>query len=293
MTFELKKEHVAEMLKGNKNIDAWYDAMVKVLPKYNINTPNRVAGFIAQCAHESLNFTVLEENLNYSAANLEKVFSKYFSKAGRKTTGYVKQPEKLANLVYANRLGNGDTASGDGYKFRGRGIIQLTGRENYTNFGKAVGKTPDEVIEYLKTIEGALESACWYWNNRNINAACDANDIVRMSKLVNGGDIGLADRKKKYEQNLAVLDAVAIYKTGRTAEVSPQITDSVTQTAPVQTVKRGSTGDLVRQVQTALGMKADGVFGLSTEIALKSWQAKVGLIADGIAGPKTLQRLLG
>lgn len=293
MTFKLKKEHVAEMLKGNKNIDAWYDAMVKVLPKYNINTPNRVAGFIAQCAHESLNFTVLEENLNYSAANLEKVFSKYFSKAGRKTTGYVKQPEKLANLVYANRLGNGDTASGDGYKFRGRGIIQLTGRENYTNFGKAVGKTPDEVIEYLKTIEGALESACWYWNNRNINAACDANDIVRMSKLVNGGDIGLADRKKKYEQNLAVLDAVAIYKTGRTAEVSPQITDSVTQTAPVQTVKRGSTGDLVRQVQTALGMKADGVFGLSTEIALKSWQAKVGLIADGIAGPKTLQRLLG
>ena len=290
MTFELKKEHVAEMLKGNKNIDAWYDAMVKVLPKYNINTPNRVAGFIAQCAHESLNFTVLEENLNYSAANLEKVFSKYFSKAGRKTTGYVKQPEKLANLVYADRLGNGDTASGDGYKFRGRGIIQLTGRENYTNFGKAVGKTPDEVIEYLKTIEGALESACWYWNNRNINAACDANDIVRMSKLVNGGDIGLADRKKNYEQNLRILGGPA---KAVPTPVNPQITDSVTQTAPVQMVKRGSTGDLVRQVQTALGMKADGVFGLSTEIALKSWQAKVGLVADGIAGPKTLQRLLG
>lgn len=290
MTFELKKEHVAEMLKGNKNIDAWYQAMVKVLPKYNINTPNRVAGFIAQCAHESLNFTVLEENLNYSAANLEKVFSKYFSKAGRKTTGYVKQPEKLANLVYANRLGNGDTASGDGYKFRGRGIIQLTGRENYTNFGKAVGKTPDEVIEYLKTIEGALESACWYWNNRNINAACDANDIVRMSKLVNGGDINLADRKKNYEQNLCILGGPA---KAVPTPVNPQITDSVTQTAPVQMVKRGSTGDLVRQVQTALGMKADGVFGLSTEIALKSWQAKVGLIADGIAGPKTLQRLLG
>lgn len=285
MAFELKKEHVAEMLKGNKNIDAWYDAMVKIFPKYGIDTPNRIAGFCAQCGHESLNFTVLEENLNYKAATLEKLFAKYFSKAGRNAAEYEKKPEKIANVIYASRMGNGDTASGDGYKFRGRGIIQLTGRDNYTNFGKSIGKSPDEVIEYLKTLDGALESACWYWNSRNLNAACDANDIVKMTKLVNGGTIGLEDRKKHYEHNLAVLGgAVKSVPT----PVNPQITDAVTQS-----VKRGSTGETVKKLQAALGLKADGVFGIGTEASLKSWQAKNGLVADGVAGPKTLAKLIG
>lgn len=285
MAFELKKEHVAEMLKGNKNIDAWYDAMVKIFPKYGIDTPNRIAGFCAQCGHESLNFTVLEENLNYKAATLEKLFSKYFSKAGRNAAEYEKKPEKIANVIYASRMGNGDTASGDGYKFRGRGIIQLTGRDNYTNFGKSIGKSPDEVIEYLKTLDGALESACWYWNSRNLNSACDANDIVKMTKLVNGGTIGLEDRKKHYEHNLAVLGGAV---KSAPAPVNPQITDAVTQT-----VKRGSTGETVKKLQAALGLKADGVFGIGTEASLKSWQAKNGLVADGVAGPKTLAKLIG
>lgn len=285
MTVVLQKSHVAEMLKGNKNIDAWYEAMVKIFPKYDITTANRIAGFCAQCGHESLNFTVLEENLNYKAATLEKLFSKYFSKAGRNAAEYEKKPEKIANVIYASRMGNGDTASGDGFKFRGRGIIQLTGRDNYTNFGKSIGKTPDEVIEYLKTIDGALESACWYWNSRNLNAACDANDIVKMTKLVNGGTIGLDDRKKHYEHNLAVLGGAI--KSAPTP-VNPQITDAVTQA-----VKRGSTGDTVKKLQAALGLKADGVFGIGTEASLKSWQAKNGLVADGVAGPKTLAKLLG
>ena len=285
MAFELKKEHVAEMLKGNKNIDAWYDAMVKIFPKYGIDTPNRIAGFCAQCGHESLNFTVLEENLNYKAATLEKLFSKYFSKAGRNAAEYEKKPEKIANVIYASRMGNGDTASGDGYKFRGRGIIQLTGRDNYTNFGKSIGKSPDEVIEYLKTLDGALESACWYWNSRNLNAACDANDIVKMTKLVNGGTIGLEDRKKHYEHNLAVLGGAV---KSAPAPVNPQITDAVTKS-----VKRGSTGETVKKLQAALGLKADGVFGIGTEASLKSWQAKNGLVADGVAGPKTLAKLIG
>lgn len=285
MTFVLEKSHVAEMLKGNKNIDAWYDAMVKIFPKYGIDTPNRIAGFCAQCGHESLNFTVLEENLNYKAATLEKLFSKYFSKAGRNAAEYEKKPEKIANVIYASRMGNGDTASGDGYKFRGRGIIQLTGRDNYTNFGKSIGKSPDEVIEYLKTLDGALESACWYWNSRNLNGACDANDITKMTKLVNGGTIGLEDRKKHYEHNLAVLGGAV--KSAPTP-VNPQITDAVTQT-----VKRGSTGETVKKLQAALGLKADGVFGVGTEASLKSWQAKNGLVADGVAGPKTLAKLIG
>ena len=285
MSFELKKEHVAEMLKGNKNVDAWHAAMVKIFPKYGIETPNRIAGFLAQCGHESLNFTVLEENLNYKAETLEKLFSKYFSKAGRNAADYAKQPEKIANVIYASRMGNGDTASGEGYKFRGRGIIQLTGKDNYTNFGKSIGKTPDEVVEYVKTLDGALESACWYWGTRQINAACDANDITKMTKLVNGGTIGLEDRKKHYEHNLAVLGGAVHISEVR---VSSQITDAVTQT-----VKRGSQGPTVAKLQAALGLTADGVFGIGTEASLKSWQAKNGLTADGVAGPKTLAKILG
>jgi putative chitinase len=270
MGFELKKEHVAEMLKGNKNVDAWYAAMVKILPKYGIDTPNRIAGFVAQCGHESLNFTVLEENLHYKAETLEKLFSKYFSKAGRNAADYANQPEKIANVIYASRMGNGDTASGDGYKFRGRGIIQLTGKDNYTNFGKSVNKTIDETVAYVSTLDGALESACWYWATRKLNEACDANDITKMTKLVNGGTIGLEDRKKHYEHNLTVLD------------------NRVTQT-----VKRGSQGDVVKKLQKALGLTDDGIFTISTEIALKSWQTKNGLTADGVAGPVTLKKLIG
>lgn len=292
MTFELKKEHVAEMLKGNKNIDAWHAAMIKIFPKYGIDTPARIAGFCAQCGHESLNFTVLEENLNYKAATLEKLFSKYFSKAGRNAAEYEKKPEKIANVIYASRMGNGDTASGDGYKFRGRGIIQLTGRDNYTNFGKSIGKSPDEVIEYLKTLDGALESACWYWNSRNLNGACDANDITKMTKLVNGGTIGLEDRKKHYTHNLAVLGG-AVHSAP--TPVNPQITDSVTTGLDLSTaINLGSRGAVVEAVQKKLGLSpADGIFGQDTRRAIKEYQAKNGLQVDGVAGPATLKKLLG
>jgi putative chitinase len=282
MGFELKKEHVAEMLKGNKNIDAWYAAMVKIFPKYGIDTANRIAGFCAQCGHESLNFTVLEENLNYKAETLEKLFSKYFSKAGRNAADYAKQPEKIANVIYASRMGNGDTASGEGYKFRGRGIIQLTGKDNYTKFGTSINKNIDDTVAYVTTLDGALESACWYWATRKLNEACDANDITKMTKLVNGGTIGLEDRKKHYEHNLAVL--------GGAVHSAPVEHSS----GPVtETVRRGSKGDAVKKLQAALGLGDDGIFGIGTEIALKSWQEKHGLTADGIAGPATFKKLLG
>ena len=189
----LTKDHIIHILHGNADAAAWADAAMEILPKYEINTPNRIAGFFAQCGHESMNFTVLSENLNYRAETLEKLFSKYFSKAGRNAADYAKQPEKIANVIYANRMGNGDTASGEGFKFRGRGIVQLTGKDNYSAFALSIKMTLPDVIEYVQTKKGALESACWYWNSRNINAACDANDIVKMTKLVNGGTIGLDD----------------------------------------------------------------------------------------------------
>jgi putative chitinase len=226
-----------------------------------------------------MNFLVLSENLSYRAETLEKLFSKYFSKSGRNAADYAKQPEKIANVIYASRMGNGDTASGDGYRFRGRGVVQLTGRDNYTAFGKSIGLMAVDVIDYVTTKKGALESACWYWNSRNINAACDANDIVKMTKLVNGGTIGLDDRKKHYEQALAVLGG-AVPAPIASAETIPGV------------LKKGSTGENVKRLQAELGLEDDGVFGPGTEAAVKKWQSANGLAADGIVGPKTLAKLL-
>jgi putative chitinase len=255
--------------------------MSLLFSKYDINTPARIAGFVAQCGHESNNFKVLEENLNYSAEGLNKIFPKYFIKAGRDAQAYHRQPEKIANVVYASRMGNGDTASGEGWKFRGRGVIQLTGKDNYSRFAKYIGKSIDETIEYLKTKQGALESACWFWKTNGLNEIADSGDIVAMTKRINGGTIGLEDRKKHYEHALAVLG-------GKAHAVSDQITDAVTQT-----LKKGANGSAVAKMQKALGIKADGDFGPGTEAALKKWQAANGLTADGVAGPKTLAKLLG
>ena len=273
----LTKDKIIEILHGNPDAEAWADAAMDILPKYEINTPNRIAGFFAQTGHESMNFTALSENLNYRAETLEKLFSKYFSKAGRNAADYSKQPEKIANIIYGGRMGN--VQEGDGYRFRGRGVIQLTGRDNYTAFGKTVGLSPEQVIDYVQTKKGALESACWYWNSRNINAACDANDIVKMTKLVNGGTIGLDDRKKHYEQALAVLGGA----------VPAPITHA---SAIPGVLKKGSTGENVKRMQAELGLEADGSFGPATEAALKKWQTANGLAADGVAGPKTLAKLL-
>jgi len=275
----LTKEHIIHILHGNADAAAWADAALEILPKYEINTPNRIAGFFAQCGHESMNFTALSENLNYRAETLEKLFSKYFSKAGRDAAAYAKQPEKIANVIYANRMGNGDTASGEGHLFRGRGIIQLTGKDNYSAFASSIKMTLLDVIDYVQTKKGALESACWYWNSRKINIACDEGDIVKMTKLVNGGTIGLEDRRKHYEQALAVLGG-AVPAPITTAAAIPGV------------LKKGSTGEAVKRMQAELGLEDDGVFGPGTEAAVKKWQAANGLAADGIVGPKTLAKLL-
>jgi putative chitinase len=275
----MKKEQIIHILHGNADAAAWADAALEILPKYEINTPNRIAGFFAQCGHESMNFTALSENLNYRAETLEKLFSKYFSKAGRNAADYAKQPENIANVIYASRMGNGDTASGDGFKFRGRGVIQLTGRDNYSAFALSIKMTLPDVIDYVQTKKGALESACWYWNSRKINLACDENDIVKMTKLVNGGTIGLEDRRSHYEKALAVLGGA--------------VPAPITNAAAIPGVlKKGSTGEAVKRMQVELGLEDDGVFGPGTEAAVKKWQAANGLAADGIVGPKTLAKLL-
>lgn len=180
-----------------------FEDVSTIFVKYEINTINRVSGFIAQCAHESAEFTVMKENLNYSAQGLLKIFGKYFDNVT--AAKYARKPEMIASRVYGGRMGNGVESTGDGYKFRGRGFIQLTGKDNYTAFAKSINKSLDETIAYLETFAGALESACWFWKSRNLNISCDANDIVAMTKKINGGTHGLDDRKAKYEKNKGLL----------------------------------------------------------------------------------------
>lgn len=166
--------------------------------------PKRIAAFIAQTAHESGGFNFVQENLNYGAKGLMGTFKKYFpTEAIAKE--YERKPEKIANRVYANRMKNGDEASGDGWKFRGRGLIQLTGRDNYTRFAKAVDMTLDEAIAYLETPSGAVASAGWFWNVNKLNIYCDKDDFIGLTKRVNGGTIGLHDRLHHYELALEAL----------------------------------------------------------------------------------------
>lgn len=202
--FTFTADKLAKCVSKNKNPAELFAALNTVLPKYNITSVERVAAFLAQCGHESADFTILKENLNYSAAGLSKTWPKRFPTEAA-AMPYNRNPEKIANRVYADRMGNGPEASGDGFKFRGRGAIQLTGKENYTKFAASIGKTLDEAVAYTETLAGAIESACWFWNTNKLNDIADKKDMVALTKRINGGTIGLEDRKKHYDQNLVIL----------------------------------------------------------------------------------------
>jgi putative chitinase len=182
------------------------DAVIAMIPdtaaKFQINTPLRLAHFLAQCGHESGGFRATQENLNYSAKGLAGIFKKYFPTEAA-AAAYARNPQKIANKVYGNRMGNGNEASGEGYKFRGRGYIQLTGKENYTAFGKAIGEdilsNPDKVASTY-----ALLSAAWFFSKNGLHKMADggATDAVvtSITKRVNGGTIGLPDRIKHFKE---------------------------------------------------------------------------------------------
>jgi len=204
--FILSRAQLAQLLPGNPYLDYWYSALEKCLPDYDINTPERVAAFVAQCAHESGEFRVLKENLNYRAVTLRKVFPKYFPN-DQLAAQYAGKQEMIANKVYANRMGNGDEDSGDGFRYCGRGLIQLTGKQNYQNFADSIETPVEELPEYLATFEGAVQSACWFWETNNLNQWADKGDILTLTKRINGGTIGLEDRIKHYNHALHVLGA--------------------------------------------------------------------------------------
>jgi putative chitinase len=182
----------------------WVDALNETFSRFNLTTNNQKAMFIGQCSHECGNFRILEENLNYRAATLMKLWPKRFP-TQEIANAYEKNPKKIANNVYSNRMGNRDESSGDGYRFRGRGCIQLTGHANYFHCGKALGV--DFVMEpdLVATPKYAALSAGWFWSTHNCNAPADALDFVKVTKIINGGTIGLADREKHVREALAVL----------------------------------------------------------------------------------------
>lgn len=204
MSSILTLDQLKQMVK-NPYTAQWHEALDQLLDDYEINTPLRVAHFVAQCAHESGNFVFIKENLNYRAASLMTVFKKYFP-TQELAAQYANKPERIANRVYANRMGNSDEASGDGWRYCGRGLIQLTGKDNYTFFAGSLGIPVEEAADYLSTFEGAAQSACWYWEQNNLNRFADANDVRGLTRAINGGYIGLEDRIKHTEHALHVLD---------------------------------------------------------------------------------------
>ena len=200
---------IDQLLYINNNLykvkcEEYIDALNKVLPENGIDTPLRVCHFLAQIIHESGHFKTNVENLNYSASALKSVFKKYFP-TDELANKYARQPEKIANRVYANRMGNGPEASGDGWKYRGRGFIQLTGYNNYKNCKDDmhidIVKNPD----LLLVPEYALKSACWFWNKNNLNQYADKDDITTITKRINGGTNGFADREANLKRAKKIL----------------------------------------------------------------------------------------
>jgi len=182
----------------------WVDALNETFSRFNITTNNQKAMFIGQCGHECGNFRILEENLNYKAATLMRLWPRRFPTL-EKANEYSGNAKKIANSVYSLRMGNRDETSGDGYRFRGRGCIQLTGHSNYFHAGKALGV--DFVMEpdLVATPKFAALTAGWFWSTHNCNAPADALDYTKVTRIINGGTIGLDDRIKHTQQALAVL----------------------------------------------------------------------------------------
>jgi putative chitinase len=200
-------ELLQKVCPGTKKIilEKYVGPLYTIALYYDIaDTKERTAAFIAQLAHESGGFNIVIENLNYSAEGLTRVFPRYFPTL-ELAKEYARNPEKIANRVYANRMKNGDEASGDGWKFRGRGLVQLTGRDNYTKVAQSLEMDVDATVEYLETPSGAAVGAGWFWDTNKLNSYCDKNDFIGLTKRINGGTNGLADRQHHYEVALQYL----------------------------------------------------------------------------------------
>ena len=288
-------EQFRKTIPTNTNPQEWYAVLPAFFKKYEINTRNRVAAFLAQTGHEAMDWRVVNENLNYSEAGLLKTFGRYYRTPGL-AAQHARKPETIANWVYddrnparTNKLGN--TQNGDGWKFRGGGIKQLTGRFNYTAFGKDIGMTADEVAAYVRTPAGALESAGWFWKKNNLQTYADRDDIVGMTKAINGGTIGLPDRQARYARAKSILPPVI--DLGTTGPVSPVIPPVVVEDALRVVAKFGDKSEVVKTVQRALKLTADGDFGKNTKAAVESWQRNNRFPVTGQVTHRELDKMVG
>lgn len=280
MTINLTLEQFSNMIPNNSEEDQWFSFAKDLFEKYGITTDKRIAAFMAQAAYESNDFNKLEENLNYSWQRLRQVFPKYFptDSAAQKVA---RQPEAIANIIYndkyrTSKLGN--IYDGDGWKFRGSGIFQLTGRYNYEAFGKTINKTADETAVYIRTKQGAFESALWFWNTKNLDKYADTDDITGMTKIINGGDIGLSERLSFYKRNLNILSENDLKQTSSDFVV----------------LSKGSRGSNVSKIQTALKLyPPDGIFGNDTDAAVKSWQRRNKYVGDGKIDEEQFNKMIG
>ena len=197
----------------NQNTADWFDSISKNLINNNITSVLRVAAWLAQIGHESGDFHEIVENLNYSATGLTATWPSLFPPAI--ASQYQRQPIKIGNRAYGNRMGNGDESSGDGYKFRGRGLIQITGKDNYTACSKFLYNDTRllDNPDLLAQTDGAVASACWFWSANNLNTYADNSDMLTITKRINGGTIGLDDRMRRYNLCLSVLNSSTAQST--------------------------------------------------------------------------------
>jgi len=209
MSFEFdftedKLSHLIPKAKGG--VGVWFAELTELLPVFEITSVGRVAAFIAQTAHESGGYTALKENLNYSAEGLHKLWPNRFPSVDA-AQPYHRNPQAIANKVYGGRMGNGPEESGEGYAYCGRGLLQLTGKDNYKRFAEYAGMSVEDAPAYIETPRGAVHSACWFWFSNDLNTYADAGDFTGMTKRINGGTIGLDDRIKHYNHAVDILAA--------------------------------------------------------------------------------------
>ena len=206
MSYLLNSQQLDALLPGNINAESWLEPLNTILPTVGIDNEHRIAAFMAQCGHESADFTKLHEVLNYNAAGLMATWPSRFD--GPTAIEYAHQSEKIGNKVYANRLGNGDEKSGDGWKFRGRGLIQVTGKSNYAACSKAIFgdyRLLDDPTVVETDKETAIKSAAWFWNLNDLSALADNGYIREMTKKINGGYLGIEDRISRYTAAKTIL----------------------------------------------------------------------------------------
>lgn len=194
----------AEQLKALHIDPEWLEPLIEVFHRYQINTPLRMAAFIGQCSHESGNFKVLQENLNYSAEGLCRVWPSRFPTL-ESAMPYARNPDKIADKVYGGRMGNGTEETGEGSLYKGRGLIQLTGKDNYRMASDALGEDLVSSPDLVCGPKYAALTAGWFWNKRGLNTEADKKDYTAMTKKINGGVIGLDDRIKHINEALAIL----------------------------------------------------------------------------------------